>query len=63
LFGQVAAPAIHGDENTSIGKGLSTGITGKQPALSQMEWSENLCTETVEKLAVALGIEAAQLVD
>ena len=38
-----------------------TGI--RQPALSQMEWSENLRTKTVEKLAHALGIEAAQLVD
>ena len=34
-----------------------------QPALSQMERSENLRTKTVEKLAEALGIEAAQLVD
>jgi len=34
-----------------------------QPALSQMERSENLRTKTVEKLADALGIEAAQLVD
>ena len=34
-----------------------------QPALSQMERSDNLRAETVEKLANALGIEAAQLVD
>ncbi len=34
-----------------------------QPALSQMENSDNLRTRTVEKLAQALGISPDQLVD
>ncbi len=42
---------------------LATRAGISQPALSQMERSENLRSDTVEKLANALGIEAGQLVD
>jgi len=38
-----------------------TGIT--QPALSQMERSDNLRGATVDKLATAMGIKSEQLID
>ena len=39
----------------------SAGIS--QPALSQMEHSDNLRGSTVEKLAFAMGIDPGQLID